>query len=343
MRPLVPALTLIALVSRARAQTAPVLEPQASGTSARLQAVSVVSASIAWASGARGTYVRTLDGGRTWAAHVVPGADSLEFRDVHAFDGDRAVLLAAGPGDRSRLYRTENGGRDWELVFTNRDPAAFYDCIDFKGSFGVVVSDAVRGRFPLLRSRNGGRSWEPFEPPGYQAIQAIEGEGAFAASGTCIVVLGDGGFQIGTAKGGRILRFTSRTAEVRETPVIRDRPMAGIATLAYRTERIGIAAGGDLAQPDALTDNVAVTRDGGRSWTLGGRPTFPGPVYGLAYTRGSPGPVVVAVGPRGGAWSSDDGASWQRLTDLNHWGLGFGPTGVGWLVGPDGRITRVRW
>jgi photosystem II stability/assembly factor-like uncharacterized protein len=341
LRPFVSAALLVALWSSARAQSAPVLEPQQAGTTARLQAVSVVSASVVWASGARGTYVRTLDGGRTWTAAVVPGADSLEFRDVHAFDADRAVLLAAGPGERSRLYRTENGGRTWELAFTNKNPDAFYDCIDFRGSFGVAVSDAVQGRFPLLRTRNGGRSWEPFEPPGYHSIQAIEGEGAFAASGTCLVVLGDGGFQIATAKGGRVLRFTSRAAEVRETPVIRNLPMAGIASLAYRSERIGVAAGGDLAQPDAFTDNVAVTRDGGRSWTLGGRPPFPGPIYGLAYSRGPGGPVLVAVGPRGAAWSPDDGAAWKPLTDASHWGLGFAPRGVGWLVGPEGRVTRV--
>lgn len=330
------------LASAAAQSGAPAIEPQRSGTSARLQAVSVVSAEVAWASGARGTWVRTTDAGRTWSAGVVPGADSLEFRDLHAFDARRAVVLAAGPGDRSRLYRTEDGGSTWALVWTNPDPRAFYDCIDFRGSFGVAVSDAVDGRFPLLRTRNGGRSWEPYSPPGHETVPALPNEGAFAASGTCIALAGNGGFRIGTAVGGRVLRFTARGATAVETPVVRGSPAAGIASLAFRSDDVGIAAGGDLSRPDEYTDNVAVTRDGGRTWSLGGRPSFAGPVYGLAWTRGPKGPVAVAVGPRGAAWSSDDGASWRPLAEGDFWGVGFSPQGTGWLVGPDGRIVQAR-
>lgn len=323
--------------SAALAQTPPRLERQHTGTTARLQAVSIVNPEVVWVSGTGGTFARTQDGGTTWEARVVPGADSLEFRDVHAFDARRAVLLAAGPGERSRLYRTEDGGRSWTLVFTNREPRAFYDCIDFAGSFGVAVSDAVEGRFPLLRTRNGGRTWEPFEPPGYERARALDGEGAFAASGTCLVVSEDGGFWLGTALGGRVLRATPRGVEVAETPVVHG-PTAGIASLAFRSERIGAAAGGDLGKPDDYLDNVAITRDGGRTWTRGGRPSFPGPVYGLAY---GPGPVLVAVGPRGAAWSRDDGATWQPLDGAEYWAAAFSPRGVGWLVGPEGRVVKM--
>jgi photosystem II stability/assembly factor-like uncharacterized protein len=328
---------LLALPTAALAQVPPRLEPQRSGTTARLQAISVVSPDVVWVSGTGGTFARTEDGGKTWEAHVVPGADSLEFRDVHAFNARRAVLLAAGPGDKSRLYRTEDGGRSWILVFTNREPKAFYDCIDFAGSFGVAVSDEVGGHFPLLRTRNGGRSWEPFEPPGYDSIRALPGEGAFAASGTCIVVAEDGGFWLGTALGGRVIRATQRGVEVTETPVIHG-GSAGIASLAFRSEKIGVAAGGDLGQQDVYTDNVIVTRDGGQTWRLGGRPSFPGPVYGLAY---GPGPVLVAVGPRGASWSQDDGTTWRHLDDAEYWAAAFSPRGVGWMVGPEGRIVRM--
>jgi photosystem II stability/assembly factor-like uncharacterized protein len=39
-----------------------------------LRGVWVVSDKIAWASGAHGTYLRTIDGGVTWTAATVPGA-----------------------------------------------------------------------------------------------------------------------------------------------------------------------------------------------------------------------------------------------------------------------------
>jgi len=329
------------LVSRgSAAQVSASIESQSSGVTVRLQAVSVVSPRIVWASGAGGTWVRTSDGGATWTSGVVPGADSLEFRDVHAFDARSAVLLAAGPGERSRLYRTQDAGATWELVFQNREPRAFFDCIDFKGSFGVAMSDAVDGRFPILRTRNGGRAWEPYHPRGEDAVPALEGEGGFAASGTCIQAT-DGGFRIATAVGGRVIQFSARGAEAFQTPVVHGKPTAGVATIAFRSPSVGVAAGGDLAVQDGFTDNVAVTNDGGRTWTLAARPPFPGPIYGAAYTGTRSRAVLVVVGPKGAAWSTDDAATWQPLAEGNYWGLGFAANGVGWLVGPSGAILRV--
>jgi len=58
---------------------------QVSHTKESLRGVSVVDANIIWASGTRGTYLLTSDGGRNWAAHQVPGAESLDFRGVKAF------------------------------------------------------------------------------------------------------------------------------------------------------------------------------------------------------------------------------------------------------------------
>lgn len=332
---------LLGAASTTAAQT-PVVEQQSSGTTARLQAVSVVTERVVWASGTRGTFVLTTDGGASWRAGTVPGADSLEFRDVHGFDARRAVLLAAGTGDKSRIYHTADGGVSWKLVFTNPDTSAFYDCFDFRGAIGVVVSDAVGGRFPLRRTQDGGRTWTPFAPPGYHSIVAIDGEGAFAASGTCLVMKSDGSAWVGTAKGGRVIRFGPRSSAAFETPIVRGAPTAGISTLAFRTSEQGIAAGGDLARPNEFTGNVIATTDGGRTWVLAGRPTFPGSIYGLAYVPGR-GNTVVAVSPRSAAWSPDGGTTWRALDGNDYWGIGFARNATGWISGPGGRIARVRF
>ena len=96
--------------------------PQVSNTSALLIAVSAVTDSIAWVSGSGGTWLRTIDGGTTWQVGKVPGADSLQFRDVHAIDADHAWLLSIGNGASSRVYYTADGGTNWTLQFTNQDP-----------------------------------------------------------------------------------------------------------------------------------------------------------------------------------------------------------------------------
>src|SRR6266542_2675311 len=70
--------------------------------------------------GINGTYLVTKDGGATWNQSKVPGADTLDFRGVKAFRSE-VFLLAAGPGDKSRIYHL-HVGKPWELQFTNSDP-----------------------------------------------------------------------------------------------------------------------------------------------------------------------------------------------------------------------------
>ena len=51
--------------------------------------------------------------------------------------------------------------------------------------------------------------------------------------------------------------------------------------------------------------------------------------------------TAIAVGPGGSAWTSDGGGNWQAIDGLDYWSVGFAPDGVGWMVGPDGRIVRI--
>ncbi len=336
---LVPLVILVQAATGPDGWRPPKVEQQVSGTTARLQAVWAVDERVVWASGTRGTFTRTTDGGTTWRAGTVPGADSLEFRDVHAFDADHAVLLAAGPGDKSRLYRTADGGRTWALTFVNEIKARFYDCIDFQGETGYAVSDAAAGIFPLLRTSDGGRTWTPWNPPGADALAPADGEGGFAASGTCLTIHPDGGVWIGTAGGARAIRFGGQGTVAFPTPIVRGQA-AGIASVAFRNAAVGMAAGGDLGRADAFLDNVAVTSDGGKTWTVAARPPFPGAVFGVAYVPSRP-ETVVAVAPKGAAWSDDNGKTWAMLDGNDYWGISFTTSGVGWIAGPRGRIAKV--
>ena len=323
--------------------TPPVLAAQRSGTTALLQAVSAPSARVAWVSGHRGTYAITTDGGERWRAAVVPGADSLQFRDVYAVDERTAWLLAAGDGDRSRIYHTSDGGQSWTLQFRNAEPRAFFDCLDFwDAQRGLAFSDAVDGKFVILTTDDAGRTWTRVPEAALPAARA--GEGAFAASGTCVVTGPRGRAWISTGNAppeSRVL-YTfdhGRTWNVFLTPLSAAEG-AGAATLAFRDTLHGVAMGGPVGRPNERGDWAAVTGDGGRTWSLGGRPAMAGPVYGTAYVARTP--ALVSVGPGGMDWSTDDAASWNRLDTLAYWSVGFARTGrAGWAVGPTGRITKL--
>ena len=322
----------------------PVLTAQTSGVEARFIGISPVDENTVWISGTEGTYARTTDGSATWQAAVVPGAESLQFRDVHAVDAASAYLLSIGNGEQSRIYKTTDAGQTWVLQFTNPEPDGFFDCMDFWGAeHGIAFSDSFDGAFFLITTADGGASWNRVPPE--QLPPASEGEGSFAASGTCLVAHGDSTAWVGTGAGAsaRILKTTDRGHFwiAVETPIVGGRSTAGIASLAFLDADHGAAFGGDLDKPDEYTDNVAVTSDGGLTWTLAGRPTFAGAVYGAAYVPGAPTPTLVAVGPNGIDYSSDNGMTWTNLDTLSHWSVAFVSPHAGWAIGPEGRVTRI--
>jgi photosystem II stability/assembly factor-like uncharacterized protein len=316
---------------------------QTSGVTAVLQAVSAVSGQVAWVAGHEGVVLRTTDGGAGWERLHVPGADSLEFRDVQAFDADLAYLLAAGPGSRSRIFKTTDGGRTWTEQFVNPEPRAFYDCFAFfDRDRGVVVSDAVDGRLLLRATRDGGAHWESVPPGGIPP--AREGEGAFAASGTCLVALGDhlAWIATGSLSEARVYRSgdAGLTWSVHTVPIVAGLG-AGVTSLAFRDPRHGVALGGRIASAADTANEVAVTADGGATWARSGRPPFPGAVFGSAYVPGVRQPALVAAGPGGLALSLDDGRTWEGLSTGAYWAVGFGSAHAGWAVGPRGRITLL--
>jgi photosystem II stability/assembly factor-like uncharacterized protein len=328
---------------------APTVEPQQSGTTQRLQAVSPVNQDVVWASGLGGTFVVTTNGGRRWRAGVVPGAATLQFRDVHGVSAKVAYLLAAGVGSDSRIYKTVDGGESWELQFTADNPAAFYDCFDFwTPRRALVMGDVINGRLPVLRTRSGGENWFRI---GRNLPPAQPGEAAFAASGTCVETLGTDHAWIATggAASGRILATTDggETWKSYPTPIQpQGTPTSGLTSVAFRDRRHGIIAGGDvLPTDDFFPNDVAVSDDGGKTWTLVEGTPFPGAGYGLSYANGSVGDhlrTVVITGPGGAAWTLNEGRRWHRLAGVEgFWAVAFANPRNGWLVGTEGRILKV--
>ncbi len=322
-----------------------VLETQQSGTTALLQAVSAVNDTVVWVSGHKGTWLRTLDGGATWHVGKVAGADSLQFRDVQAVSADTAFLMSAGVGDMSRVYRTTDGGDNWALLHTNPDSSGFYDCMGFWDSEGgVLYGDAVGGELVVMVTRDGGDSWQRAA----RLPTAQPGEGGFAASGSCvftITALGVDRVWIGTGNSAvsRILRSIDRGAtwSAATVPIVAG-DASGVTGVAFRDAYIGVAVGGEIGKRDGRGDYVARSTDGGESWITGGRPTFAGAAYGVAYVPRASTPTLVMVGPGGADVSHDNGVSWTALDGSAYWSVGFSSPRAGWLVGPGGRIVHVR-
>lgn len=322
----------------------PTLTPQTSGTTQRFFAVSPVNDRVVWASAAGGTFARTTDGGATWVSRVVPGAETLQFRDVHGVSARVAYLLSAGEGADNRIYKTEDGGETWELQFqAGADPRFFYDCFDFwTPNRGITFADGIDGRFPVVRTSDGGENWTNIggRLPGPQA-----GEAGFAASGTCITTQSGNRAWIGTGGGveARVLATTDGGDSWTSygVPILQGTSVSGVVSIDFRDPFRGILGGGDILAGDVAQNNVARSSDGGKTWTLTTPTPFTGAVYGLSYVPGRR-LTVVATGPTGAAWSPDEGNTWSLLPGIsNFWAVAFASRSAGWLVGGDGQIVKI--
>jgi photosystem II stability/assembly factor-like uncharacterized protein len=314
---------------------------QSSGVIASLRGIEAVSAKVAWASGTGGTWLRTIDGGANWTTGKVPGAETLDFRALHAIDADAAWLMSIGPGEQSRIYKTTDAGAHWKLLFTNPDPKGFFDAIAFwDAADGIIVGDAVDGRMTVFTTGDGGEHWTRRITPA-----ALEGEGAFAASGSCLIVRGRSEVWFGTGGKGAARVFHSadggRSWTVSATPIRNDSASAGIFSLAFADALHGIAVGGDYSKPDDAAHNIAITSDGGKTWT---EPSGAPPAGFRSATLYLPDAKLwIATGTSGSDISSDGGLTWHTFDQGNFNALSFASREAGWAAGPRGRIAVIRW
>lgn len=320
-------------------------------TTADFRGLSVHNSSVAWVGGTQGTIGRTEDGGRTWTVLRVAGAEKLDFRDIEAFSATRAVALSIGPGTDSRIYKTTDGGKSWTLQFQNADPRAFYDAIAFwDESHGIALSDPVEGRYRILVTDDGGANWAV--QPSDRMPQALVGEGAFAASGTCLITRGenDACFVTGGGTKARLFHSTDRGRSwtAREIPVAGGQESAGAFSIAFRDAKDakfvkdvnlakdakqGLIVGGNYKRPSASGATAAFTADGGTTWTPRTNALPFRSCAAWAKDR------WFAVGPTG-THTSPDGLTWTEFDTGNWNATAFAPDGTGWAVGPKGRIGR---
>jgi photosystem II stability/assembly factor-like uncharacterized protein len=313
--------------------------PQTSNTTASLRGVSAVNERVVWASGSNGTYLRTNDGGATWLAVKVPGAESLDFRAVRAIDERTVFLMSIGSGEKSRIYKTTDAGEHWTLQFTEPDANGFLDAIAFwDAAYGIVLGDALGGSAEVRTTDDGGVHWTRRQTP-----PALDKEGSFAASNSCLIVRGkhDAWYVTGGAGAGRVFhsKDNGRHWSVAPTPIRNDGAAAGIFSIAFADARRGIAVGGDYSKDKENAGNIVVTSDGGRTWTApGARPAgFRSAVVYLADRK-----TWMVTGTSGSDISTDGGATWKLFDNGSYNAMSFVSGVAGWAVGGRGRVAKFQ-
>ena len=339
MRPFLPFLFSLILGASLQAQWWKV---QTSGLDTNLRGVSVapvsnakgVSAPVVWASGSNGVILRSLDAGKTWQRLRVANGDKLDFRGIVAFNATTAYVMSSGEGDKSRIYKTADGGKTWKLQYADKRKEFFLDtiaCLTALRCF--ALGDPIEGKFLLLITTDG-EHWNPFASTNMP--MALPGEGAFAASNTCLLLSGN---EIFFGTGGPAARVfhssdSGRTWSVAETPIAHGNASSGIFSITGANGKNIVIVGGDYQDPKRASAVAAYSHDEGKTWRLS--PRQPGGYRSsVAHANDSLG---VAVGPNGEDVSDDFGEHWKHVGTLNLNAVSNLLGRIAWGVGPNGTI-----
>ncbi len=310
-----------------------------SGVDTNLRGVSITAGksggrgATIWASGSNGVILRSTDAGKSWERLKVAGGESLDFRGVQAFDENVAYVMSSGEGEKSRIYKTSDGGGNWELQYTDKRKDFFLDgiaCASTTNCF--ALSDPVDGKFVILRTTDGKR-WAEMSSEGMPA--ALAKEGSFAASNSSLLLYGER--EIYFATGGpaaRVFHSTDlgKSWTVTVTPVRSGTAPQGIFSLARSGDTV-VAVGGDYTKPEQSEGVAAYSVDQGKTWKLAEK--LPSGYRSAAANYGK---GFVAVGPNG-ADISADGIRWMPAGTLDLNAVGFVGED-GFAVGAKGMVAR---
>lgn len=311
-------------------------QKQTVDTKASLRGLAVVNEKIVWASGAGGTFLKTIDGGKNWTVGKVPNAEKLDFRDVEAFDANTAYLLSIGGGESSRIYKTTDGGGTWKLQFKNTNEKAFFDALAFwDKDNGIAMSDPVDGKYLLIETKDG-ETWKPLDNE--KMANAKQGEAAFAASGTCLITKGKTDvFLVSGGNDARVFRSNNRGLSwfVADTPIVKGTAGSGIFSIAMFNKRHGAIVGGNYEKPSEINNNLALTNDDGATWSL--EKGLNGYRSGVAFINKN---TLLAVGSNGSDLSTDGGKSWKNLDKENYNAVQAKGVNSVWAVGVNGLVAK---
>ena len=314
---------------------------QVSNTDASFRSVCAVTNNIVWIGGSKGTFLRTIDGGKIWKTNQILGAETLDFRDVHAFDAKVAILMSAGEAEKgnAKFYRTTDGGKSWKIVYQTDQKGIFFDGIDFwDKQNGLAFSDPIDGKFFILRTKDGGKTWFPINSENIQKIQ--ENEAAFAASGTSLITVGRKDAYICTG-GGEFAQIYKTENQGENWSVVKTSMPAGktngLFGLRFWNARYGIAVGGDYQEVTKEMPNVLITIDGGKTWQDSPQTNPAGLKEGVAIYKQK---ILIAVGPSGTCYSKNFGKSWIEIDKTPLHAISISGEGI-WAVGGKGSVFRL--
>lgn len=244
---------------------------------------------------------------------IVKTPNKLEFRSI-ANNSSHIFLLNVG--SPALLYKIRKDGSENKLVYTENDKNTFYDSMKFwNDKEGIAIGDPTEDCFSIIITKDGGETWKKLSCENLPKL--IEGEAAFAASNTNVIVNKNDTWIVSGGKKARVFYSSDKgkTWEVFDSPIKQGEPMTGIFSADFYDENIGFLVGGNYDKPSQNSGNKALTINGGKNWTLISENSGFGYASCVQFVPNSGGKQLVTVGFSGINYSSDNGTTWKQFSN----------------------------
>jgi photosystem II stability/assembly factor-like uncharacterized protein len=336
MKKLAPLILFQLIIFLAAAQN-PRVELLTSGSKTSLRGLSVVNDNIVWVSGSNGIVGRSTNGGKNWKWVIVKGFEKNEFRDIEAFDGSTALIMAVG--EPAYILKTIDGGDSWKVVYENKTKGMFLDAMDFANNqMGIVIGDPINGKVFIARTDNTGNTWQE---TAQQAV-ANSGEAFFAASGSNVRLFANEDYYV--VSGGSRSRLITNSSII-DLPIIQGKESTGANSIDIFDDGIPkrpgdhmVIVGGDFNADSSSTKNCFFSTNGGKTWKA---PKTPPHGYRSCVEYLSK-KDILACGPNGIDYSSDGGKTWKWISKEGFHVCRIARVGTAvFLAGTDGKIARM--
>ncbi|WP_339888542.1 oxidoreductase [uncultured Flavobacterium sp.] len=223
------------------------------------------------------------------------------------------LLAVANPANVYKISKKDNSQ---QIVYSEINEKVFYDSMQFKDELnGIAMGDPTEDCLSVIITNDGGNIWEKSSCKRLPKVE--EGEAAFAASNSNLIITNSKVFLVSGGKKSRV--FVSddfgKNWQVYETPIVQGEAMTGIFSADFYNDKIGFITGGNYEKPNDNSNNKAITFDGGKTWKLVANGQGFGYGSCVQFVPNSKGKSLVSVGANGIQYSSDFGNSWKQLNE----------------------------
>jgi photosystem II stability/assembly factor-like uncharacterized protein len=237
----------------------------------------------------------------------------MEFRSIAQTSNDVFILTVGNP---AVLYKFSKTSNDKKIVYQENNPKVFYDSMRFyDDKNGIAIGDPTENCLSIITTEDGGNTWQKLSCN--NAPKIVDGEAAFAASNTNIVIKNNKTWVVSGGKKSRVFISDNKgkTFKTIETPIIQGEAMTGIFTADFYDDKNGIIAGGNYEKPNQNFGNKAITKNGGKTWKLIAENHGFGYASCIQYIPNSDAKQLVCVGTSGVFYSKNAAKTWSKLSN----------------------------